>query len=47
MLGNVSNPRIPQASMSDSVLPPPGLTGDSCAFDYQPVSIVEAFGTAM
>ncbi|XP_062975379.1 ribonucleoprotein PTB-binding 1 isoform X3 [Elgaria multicarinata webbii] len=36
VLGNVSNPRIPQASMSDPVLPSPGLTGDNCAFDYQP-----------
>nr|XP_056723206.1 ribonucleoprotein PTB-binding 1 [Euleptes europaea] len=38
VLGNASNPRIPQASMPDSVLPSSGLAGDSCAFDYQPVS---------
>ncbi|XP_066473774.1 ribonucleoprotein PTB-binding 1 isoform X2 [Tiliqua scincoides] len=38
VLGNVSNPRIPQASITDSVLPSAGLAGDSCAFDYQPVS---------
>ncbi|XP_033029758.1 ribonucleoprotein PTB-binding 1 [Lacerta agilis] len=36
VLGNVSNPRIPQASLSDAVLPSSGLTGDGCAFDYQP-----------
>ncbi|XP_054859449.1 ribonucleoprotein PTB-binding 1 isoform X2 [Eublepharis macularius] len=38
VLGSASNPRIPQASMPDSVLPSSGLAGDSCAFDYQPVS---------
>ncbi|XP_053155978.1 ribonucleoprotein PTB-binding 1 isoform X2 [Hemicordylus capensis] len=38
VLGNVSNPRIPQASMTDPVLPSPGLAGDNCAFDYQPLS---------
>ncbi|KAH0628723.1 hypothetical protein JD844_010171 [Phrynosoma platyrhinos] len=35
VLGNVSNPRIPQASMSDPALPSPGLTGDNCVFEYQ------------
>ncbi|KAF7240233.1 Ribonucleoprotein PTB-binding 1 [Varanus komodoensis] len=36
VLGNVSNPRLPQASISDPVLPSPGLTGENCSFDYQP-----------
>uniref|UniRef100_A0ABM5FQG7 Ribonucleoprotein PTB-binding 1 isoform X2 n=1 Tax=Pogona vitticeps TaxID=103695 RepID=A0ABM5FQG7_9SAUR len=41
VLGNVSNPRIPQNSIpqnsiADPVLPSPGLTGDNIAFDYQP-----------
>nr|XP_034953144.1 ribonucleoprotein PTB-binding 1 [Zootoca vivipara] len=36
VLGNVSNPRIPQASLSDAGLPSSGLTGEGCAFDYQP-----------
>ncbi|XP_042307460.1 ribonucleoprotein PTB-binding 1 isoform X4 [Sceloporus undulatus] len=36
VLGNVSNPRIPQASISDPALPSPGLTGDNCVFEYQP-----------
>ncbi|KFV72831.1 Ribonucleoprotein PTB-binding 1, partial [Struthio camelus australis] len=36
VLGNVSNPRISQTSMSDPLLPSPGLAGDSYAFDYQP-----------
>ncbi|XP_061469748.1 ribonucleoprotein PTB-binding 1 isoform X2 [Rhineura floridana] len=36
VLGNVSNPRIPQTSMSEPVVPTSGLTGDSCAFEYQP-----------
>ena len=50
VLGNVSNPRIPQNSIpqnsiADPVLPSPGLTGDNIAFDYQPVSIVESVVT--
>nr|XP_060619592.1 ribonucleoprotein PTB-binding 1 isoform X5 [Anolis sagrei ordinatus] len=36
VLGNVSNPRIPQASISDPSLSSPGLTGDNCVFEYQP-----------
>ncbi|XP_062827545.1 ribonucleoprotein PTB-binding 1 isoform X1 [Anolis carolinensis] len=35
VLGNVSNPRIPQASISDPALSSPGLTGDNCVFEYQ------------
>ncbi|KAH1176443.1 hypothetical protein KIL84_021177 [Mauremys mutica] len=38
VLGNVSNPRIPQPPMADPPLPSPGLAGDNYAFDYQPVS---------
>ncbi|XP_062827547.1 ribonucleoprotein PTB-binding 1 isoform X3 [Anolis carolinensis] len=37
VLGNVSNPRIPQASISDPALSSPGLTGDNCVFEYQAV----------
>uniref|UniRef100_A0A8C3FJT1 Ribonucleoprotein PTB-binding 1 n=1 Tax=Chrysemys picta bellii TaxID=8478 RepID=A0A8C3FJT1_CHRPI len=36
VLGNVSNPRIPQPAMADPSLPSPGLAGDNYAFDYQP-----------
>uniref|UniRef100_A0A452HKX2 Ribonucleoprotein PTB-binding 1 n=1 Tax=Gopherus agassizii TaxID=38772 RepID=A0A452HKX2_9SAUR len=36
VLGNVSNPRIPQPPMADPPLPSPGLAGDNYAFDYQP-----------
>ncbi|TFJ96857.1 eukaryotic translation initiation factor 3 subunit C [Platysternon megacephalum] len=36
VLGNVSNPRIPQPAMADPPLPSPGLAGDNYAFDYQP-----------
>ncbi|KAJ7317246.1 hypothetical protein JRQ81_003408, partial [Phrynocephalus forsythii] len=41
VLGNASNPRIPQNSIpqnsiADPVLPSPGLAGDNCTFDYQP-----------
>lgn len=42
VLGNVSNPRIPQPSVTDSVLPSPGLAGDNCVFDYQHVSTTES-----
>ncbi|CAM5169808.1 unnamed protein product [Eretmochelys imbricata] len=36
VLGNVSNPRIPQPAMADPPLPSSGLAGDNYAFDYQP-----------
>ncbi|XP_074836091.1 ribonucleoprotein PTB-binding 1 isoform X2 [Carettochelys insculpta] len=36
VLGNVSNPRIPQPTMADPPLPSAGLAGDGYAFDYQP-----------
>ncbi|KYO30388.1 ribonucleoprotein PTB-binding 1 isoform X1 [Alligator mississippiensis] len=35
-LGNVSNPRLPPSSLSEPLLPSPGLAGDSYTFDYQP-----------
>ncbi|XP_067416720.1 ribonucleoprotein PTB-binding 1 isoform X2 [Emydura macquarii macquarii] len=40
VLGNVSNPRIPQP---DPSLPSPGLAGDNYAFDYQPMSSSPGF----
>ncbi|KAM6469960.1 ribonucleoprotein PTB-binding 1 isoform 1-T1 [Liasis olivaceus] len=36
VLGNASNPRMPQASMADLLLPSSSLSEDNSAFDYQP-----------
>ncbi|XP_077185892.1 ribonucleoprotein PTB-binding 1 isoform X2 [Paroedura picta] len=38
VLGNASNPRIPQASLPDAVVPTSGMVGDTCVFDYQHMS---------
>ncbi|XP_026567054.1 ribonucleoprotein PTB-binding 1 isoform X2 [Pseudonaja textilis] len=38
VLGNASNPRMQQASMSDLLLPSSSQSEDNSAFDYQPVS---------